>query len=185
CNMVSTAHEVEQTMPLLTTVARHTPQDFATAITHSVVSQFAGIYQAGLIKTAARTDPLLLPVLRDIIQALQADYNSATQVPAVPAPSRAAPGPSGMTAPDPFPPLAPSKGKGKAPPPQDVNMEGAASVAAPAPTSQHSLVKGKPACDPTPPKPSLGEYAPPPVASIHPLLPPIKHMTCPGGLSPL
>src|SRR6185369_16725302 len=75
-NMVSTAHEVKQTMPLLTTVVRHAPQDFATAITHSVVSQFAGIYQAGLIKTAACTDPLLLPVLRNLIQTLQANYNS-------------------------------------------------------------------------------------------------------------
>ena len=69
-NMVSTAREVEQTMPLLTTVARHTPQDFATTITHSVVSQFAGIHQAGLIKTVAHTDPLLLPVLQNLIQAL-------------------------------------------------------------------------------------------------------------------
>src|SRR6185369_10833605 len=100
-------------------------------------------------------------------------------------PSNATPGSSGATAPDSFLLLAPSKGKGKAPPLQDVNMEGAAPVAAPAPTSRHSLVKSKPACDLAPSKPSSGEYAPPPVASIRPPPPPVKHMTCPRGPSPL
>ena len=81
-NMVSTAHKMEQTMPLLTTVTRHAPQDFATTITHLVISQFTGIHQVDLIKTVAQMDLLLLFILQDLIQALQTNYNSAVQVPA-------------------------------------------------------------------------------------------------------
>src|SRR6185369_16968525 len=98
-------------------------------------------------------DPLLLPVLWDLIQALQTDYNSMIQMSvATTTTSISALSPSGTTASDPFLPLALSKGKEKALLSQDMNMKSTISTTAPTSTFQHSLVKDKPAHDSVPPK---------------------------------